>query len=63
MEQIIIGKEEWLSLPLLGLPVIKARIDSGAKTSSLHALNITPYDEDSKKYVVFDDNMRINLFK
>ncbi|MBT5828130.1 MAG: 30S ribosomal protein S6--L-glutamate ligase [Alphaproteobacteria bacterium] len=54
MEQIIIGKEEWLGLPLLGLPVIKARIDSGAKTSSLHALNITPYEEDSKKYVVFD---------
>ncbi len=53
-KKIVIGKEEWCALPELGLPMIKARIDSGAKTSSLHAFNIHPFAEDGKKYVHFD---------
>lgn len=55
MEQkIIIGKEEWCELHELGLPGIKARVDSGAKTSSLHAFNIYPFEEHGQKYVHFD---------
>ena len=54
MKKIIIGKEEWCSLPNLGLPFIKARVDSGAKTSSLHAMNISIHEEDNQKYVTFD---------
>ncbi len=53
-EKIIIGKEEWCSLTELGLPAIKARIDSGAKTSSLHAFNIHQFEEGGKRYVHFD---------
>ena len=41
-KKITIGSEEWLSFPELGIPAIKARIDSGAKTSSMHAFNISP---------------------
>lgn len=52
--KIIIGKEEWCGLHELGLPAIKARVDSGAKTSSLHAFNIQPFEKDGKKYVTFD---------
>ena len=52
--KIIIGKEEWLSLPELGLPAIKARVDSGAKTSSLHAFNIHPYEENGRQFVKFE---------
>jgi ribosomal protein S6--L-glutamate ligase len=63
-EKIVIGKEEWCGLPELGLPAIKARVDSGAKTSSLHAFNIHTFEEDGKKYVHFDihpiqDNRKI----
>jgi ribosomal protein S6--L-glutamate ligase len=64
MEKIVIGKEEWCALPELGLPAIKARIDSGAKTSSLHAFNIHPFEENGRRYVHFDihpiqDNRKI----
>ena len=36
----IIGRQEYCDLPLLGLTNIPARVDSGAKTSALHAYNI-----------------------
>lgn len=52
--KVIIGKEEWCSLPNLGLPAIKARVDSGAKTSSIHAFNIQSEFRDGVEYVNFD---------
>ncbi len=49
----IIGCEEWVKFDQLDIPLIKARVDSGAKTSSLHAFNIQPYVEGGKQYVRF----------
>ena len=43
-EKIIVGSEEQFGFPNLGIPAIKARVDSGAKTSSLHAYNITTFN-------------------
>jgi len=37
---VIIGNTEWCSFETLNLPAIKARVDSGAKTSSIQANNI-----------------------
>lgn len=54
--KIILGSEEWCSLPELGIPTIKARVDSGAKTSALHAINIAPFKKDGKNWVKFDIN-------
>jgi len=55
-EKVIVGSEEWCSFPELGIPTIKARVDSGAKTSALHAINIAPFEKDGENWVKFDIN-------
>ena len=55
-EKIILGSEEWCSFPELGIPAIKARVDSGAKTSALHAVNIAPFVKNEVNWVKFDIN-------
>lgn len=52
-QKTLIGWEEWCSLPELKLPVIKAKIDTGAKTSCLHAFNIKTFKKDGKRHVKF----------
>lgn len=61
--KIILGSEEWCSFPELGIPAIKARVDSGAKTSALHAINIVPFIKDGEKWVKFDINPIQNNLK
>lgn len=48
-----IGWQEYCALPELGLPMVKAKIDSGAKTSALHAIDIKTFNQDGVKYVRF----------
>jgi len=48
-----LGWREWAALPTLGLPAIKVKIDTGARTSSLHAFRIKPFKTGGRKYVRF----------
>ena len=61
--KIILGSEEWCSFPELGIPAIKARVDSGAKTSALHAINIAPFIKEGENWVKFDINPIQNNLK
>ena len=50
---LIIGWQERVDLPLLGLTNLRAKIDTGARTSALHATDIVEFTQDGITWVRF----------
>lgn len=50
----IVGNQEWCVFKELSIPAIKARVDSGAKTSSIQANNIQPFKKNKTNWVRFE---------
>ncbi|WP_245879540.1 ATP-dependent zinc protease family protein [Zobellella endophytica] len=56
----LLGRVEWLWLPVLG-DSVKARIDSGAKTSSMSATDIEEFRKDGQRWIRFSFNHKDHL--
>ena len=51
--QVVVGWREWVALPQAGVDWVKAKIDTGARSSSIHAFDLEVFEQDGREWVRF----------
>ncbi|MSW69353.1 MAG: hypothetical protein F2829_04800 [Actinobacteria bacterium] len=52
-EKVVVGWREWVALPQADVDWVKAKIDTGARSSSIHAFGLEAYEQDGAEWVRF----------